>query len=83
MPENSAAHVSGLLKNFEKPNSAVEYNNEFNNTFVMNFDMADVQNYEQFMLKMQNDRKFAQLIQEITLSQLTGSPSLAKNRIKF
>lgn len=83
IPENSASHVSGLLKTLDCPNSATEYNNEFNNTFVLNFEMQDVQNYEQFMTKMQNDRKFAQLVQEITLSQLTGSPSLAKNRIQF
>lgn len=83
IPENSASYVSGMLKDFKSPNSAHEYNNEFNNTFVLNFEMQDVQNYEQFMAKIQNDRKFAQLVQEITLSQLTGSPSLAKNRIQF
>lgn len=45
--------------------------------------LPSVKNYSEFVTALQNDKKFEQMIQDMTINQLNGKNSLAKYKYKY
>ena len=45
--------------------------------------LPNVKNYPEFVTALQNDKRFEQMIQDMTVNQLTGGSKLAKHKYNF
>ena len=52
-------------------------------TYQINIPIDHVTDYDDFVNKMRNDTKFERLIQSMTIDQLAGQSSIAKNKYKW
>lgn len=72
--------VSSKLE--ELKNNTVSKNN--NVTFGdMNINIDHVENYDDFVNQLRQDKKFEKMVQSITVDRLVGGSSLAKNKYKW
>lgn len=84
VPENAAAHISKSLDSYRRMNTAARgISANVNNKYEVNFNLPGVRTYEELMMKAQRDPRFAQMIQNMTLAELAGDSSLAKNKVKW
>lgn len=54
-----------------------------NTNVAMSITLPSVQNYNEFVSSLQKDKKFQSMIQDMTVNQMMGGNSLAKNKYKF
>lgn len=58
-------------------------NGTVDNNIQMTINLPGVTNYQEFVTRLQSDKKFEKMIVDVTSSALTGSSSLAKYKHKF
>lgn len=78
----NALNGEKILSNLR--NSPANVENSVNNTFgdtVINID--HVEDYNDFMTKIRDDKKFEKMITAMTVGKLTGGSSLAKNKYSW
>lgn len=78
----NASNGENILSNLR--NSPTNVENSVNNTFgdtVINID--HVEDYNDFMTKIRDDKKFEKMITAMTVGKLTGGSSLAKNKYSW
>lgn len=61
----------------------VNGNGTVDNNIQMTINLPGVTNYQEFVTRLQSDKKFEKMIVDVTSSALTGSNSLSKYRHKF
>lgn len=65
------------------PNAPSNGNSNIENNIQMTITLPGVSNYQEFVTKLQSDKKFERMIVDVTSSALTGSNSLSKYRHQF
>lgn len=82
MANNPAEFIKDSLKldAANVPNGSSVNNNMTQNFENITFSLPNVRNYEQLLAEMQKDPKFDKLIKAMTIDQIAGKSSLAKNK---
>ncbi len=82
MANNPAEFIKDSLKldAANVPNGSSVQNNITQNLDSVVFNLPNVRNYEQLLSDMQKDKNFERLITSMTIDQIAGKSSLAKNK---
>ena len=82
MANNPAEFIKDSLKldTANVPNGSSVQNNITQNLDKVVFNLPNVRNYEQLLSEMQKDKNFERLITSMTVDQIAGKSSLAKNK---
>jgi len=84
---NMANNPSDFIKDAIMPNTMPAYKPTVvatgGNDIQMVFNLSGMRDPETFMNELQHNKKFTQLVQELTLGQANGHGKLQKNSIRF
>ena len=84
VPDSMLSHSFGSDFVSRLSSCPANADNSVNNTFgdtVINID--HVESYEDFMTKIQKDKKFEKMINAMTVARMTGGSPLAKNKYSW